>query len=763
MLRSSPGFTAVAVLSLALGIGANTTIFSVFNTMLLRPLPFKDPDRLVMIKKTHPEQDQWGRNPKKSTVLEWRKQSQTFRRMGMSQVITNTVTLSGADGAERGRVQFISPNLLSVLGVEPALGRSFLPEDVPAVPSGGSSAVLISHGLWERRFGADPNVLGQTFTAHGNVRTVIGVMAPGFWVYPWAKNADLWIALNLNNLADTSWLTAIGRLKPGASIDHAQAELDTISRRLDLANAETDTGWSVRVLPMHERVLGRYRDRLFILLGAVGFVLLIACANVANLLLARANARQKEIAVRASLGAGRLRLVRQLLTESATLALLGGALGVLLSLWGVELFVALAPQWFVRTGEIGIDATVLGFTLGISLLTGILFGLAPALRASKPDLNESLKEGGRRSRGGLRHRSHSLLVVSEVALALVLLVGAGLMINSFLRLQRVDLGFNPDKLLTAEILLEGPKYWKGVGGDTKRVTPQGAIFYERLLERVRSLPGVRSADIISRLPSRSFWPVQFTILGRPAPAPDELPRADYNEISSGFFRTIGVPLLKGRYLTERDVEASPWVVIINEAMARQFFPDEDPIGKMLHMSIYHWSSGRIFQEEKPRQIVGVVSDVRQRLESDPAPAMYGPYRQHFWEYPSGRYEMHLGKNLVIRTGSEPMSLATAMRRVISEVDKDQAVYDIMTMEDRLFLHATVQHLRRAGGDSGSGGHLRRHVVLRQPAHPRVRDPHGAGGAPQRCPQTGHETRSGLGPDWSGHRRSRRPGLDPLNR
>jgi putative ABC transport system permease protein len=632
MLRSSPGFTAVAVLSLALGIGANTTIFSVFNTILLRPLPFENPDQLVMIRETNPERGERRRNPKLSTFLEWRKQNQAFQRMGMSQVITNIVTLSGAGGAERGRIQVVSSDLFSVLDVEPALGRHFLPEDVP---SDESSAVLISHGLWERRFGADPNVLGQTFTVLGKVRTVIGVMPPGFWVYPWAKNADVWIAYNLssNKLVppNSIWLSVIGRLKRGATIEQAQAELDTIARRLDLANAETDTGWSVRVAPMHERVLGRYGERLYILLGAVGFVLLIACTNVANLLLARANARNKEIAVRASLGAGRLRLVRQLLTESATLALLGGALGVLLSLWGIELFVALAPQWFARTDEIGIDATVLGFTLGISLLTGILFGLAPALRASKPDLNESLKEGGRRSRGGSRHRSHSLLVVSEVALALVLLVGAGLMINSFLRLQRVDLGFNPDNLLTAEILLEGPKYWHQLGGDMKRVTPQGAIFYEQLLQRVRSLPGVESADIISSIPW--MWPAQFTIMGRPAPAPDQLPRAGYNEISPGFFRTMGIPLLKGRYLTERDVEASPWVVIINESMARQFFPDEDPIGKMLHMSFYERFTRLTVREEKPREIVGVVGDVRPRLAADPAPAMYGPYRQHLWIFP----------------------------------------------------------------------------------------------------------------------------------
>jgi putative ABC transport system permease protein len=344
-------------------------------------------------------------------------------------------------------------------------------------------------------------------------------------------------------------------------------------------------------------------------------------------------------------------------------------LGVLLSFWGIRLFVALAPQWFARAEEISVDAAVLGFTLGISLLTGVLFGLAPALRASKPDLNESLKEGGRRSRGGSRHRSHSLLVISEVALALVLLVGASLMINSFLRLQRVDPGFNPDKLLTAEILLEGSKYWHRLAGSMKRVTPQGAIFYERLLERVRPLPGVKSADIISS--------IQWMY-----PAPDQLPRAGYNEISPGFFGTMSIPLLKGRYLTERDVEGSPWVVIINESMARQFFPDEDPVGKMLHMTIYQGTL-RPVREENPREIVGVVGDVRQRLASDPAPAMYGPYRQHLWEFPGGQYMIHLGKNLVIRTGSEPMSLATAVRRVVSEVDNDQAVYDIMTMEDRL--------------------------------------------------------------------------------
>jgi putative ABC transport system permease protein len=377
-------------------------------------------------------------------------------------------------------------------------------------------------------------------------------------------------------------------------------------------------------------------------------------------------------------------LVRQLLTESILLGLSAAALGVVLAYWGIKIFVALAPTWFARTAEIHIDVTVLGFTLGLAVLTGIVFGLAPAIRASRPDLNESLKETGGRSTGGSPRRGRGLLVVAEVALALVLLVGAGLMINSFLRLQGVDPGFNPDNVLTAEILLAGPQYWQQLEGDMKRVTPQGAVFFQQTLERIETLPGVVSAGISTMAPP-SWVPFRtFKIAGAPALPPRRQPRAGYCEVSPNYFRTLQIPLRKGRLLTERDVEGSPWVVVTNEAFAKRFFPDEDPIGKLLHLKILGGSSGISIDEDRPRQIVGVVGDVRQwGPRGDPFPIMYGSYRQHVWEYPGGLYSGHLWKNFVIRTASDPLKLIASVQRIVAQADKNQVVFNFESMEQRL--------------------------------------------------------------------------------
>jgi putative ABC transport system permease protein len=623
MLAKSPGFTAVAVVTLAVGIGANTTIFSVVNAILLRPLRLEDPDRLVVLYETNLKQ-RGRRYPTATSYLEWKKHTQVFEDIGRGEFGAGPATLSGIGRAERIRLSHCTPNFFSMLGAEAFRGRTFLPEDAPV--GMGSAAVIISYSLWQRSFEADPNVLGQTVAIEGRKRTVIGVMPPGFSIFPWESNADVWLAHNATGPPQSRWLVPIGRLKPGTTIEQAQAQLNTIAQRLEQVHPEADADWSVGVETLHESAVRGSRGTLYVLLGAVGFVLLIACSNVANLLLARAAARQKEIAVRASLGAGRLRLLRQLLTESILLGLLGGVTGVLLAFWGIRIFLALAPAQIASSLELSIDATVLGFALGISMLTGILFGLAPAFQASKPDLNESLKEAGGRSTGGARHRSRSLLVVSEVALALVLLVGAGLMINSFLRLQRVDLGFNPKNVLTADIFLTGPKYWQHMGRDMKRVTPQGAVFFQQVLERVEALPGVVSASVSHFAPPRYVRTRSFKIVGRTAPATGQEPRAGYNEVSSGFFRTLELPLLKGRYLNEGDVEASPWVVVINETMARRFFSDEDPIGKHLHLTILGGSSALNVEEDRPRQIVGVVGDVRHfGLGADPYPVMYGSY------------------------------------------------------------------------------------------------------------------------------------------
>jgi putative ABC transport system permease protein len=679
MLTKAPGFTAVAVLTLAVGIAATTTIFSVVNAILFRPLRLEDPDRLVVLYETNLKQ-QGRRNPTMASYLEWQKHTQAFEEIGRSEFGGVLATLSGAGQAERVRLSHCTPNFLSVLGAKAFRGRTFLPEDAQL----GTSTVIISHSLWQRSFGADPNVLGKTIAIEGRKRTVIGIMPPGLSIFPWESDVDVWLAYNPTGNPQSRWLVPIGRLKPGATIEQAQAELNTIARRLAQAHPEADADWSIGVDRLHETIVQDSRGALYVLLGAVGFVLLIACTNVANLLLARAATRQKEIAVRASVGAGRLRLLRQLLTESILLGLLGGLTGVLLTFWGIEVFLALAPAGLASSLEISIDATVLGFALGLSMLTGILFGLAPAFQASKPDLNESLKEAGGRSAGGARHLSRSVLVASEVALALVLLVGAGLMINSFLRLQRVDLGFNPKNVLTADIFLTGPKYWQHAGGDMKRVTPQGAVFFQQVLERVEALPGVESAAVTHLAPPRGTQQRSIRILGQPASPSGQQPRASYSEVSPGFFRTLQIPLLKGRYLTDRDVEQSPWVVVINQTMARKFFPDEDPIGKQVQLAILGGSSGLNVEEDRPREIVGVVGDVRHfGFGGDLYPVMYGTYLQHGWEYPGGLYMSHLWKDVIIRAHSDPMALASAVQGIVAEVDKDQAVFNIESMEQGL--------------------------------------------------------------------------------
>jgi len=435
-------------------------------------------------------------------------------------------------------------------------------------------------------------------------------------------------------------------------------------------------GWGIHLESLHEWAVGGSRRTLYLLLGSVGFVLLIGCANVANLLLARANTRRQEFAVRASLGASRLRLVRQLLTESLVLALVGGLLGILVAYAGTKLFVALVPEWFGVT-DLGIDVTVLVFTCALSLLTGLLFGLIPALQGSRPDLNESLKEAGGRSGGGSRGRGRSALVVSEVALALLLLMGAGLMINSFIRLQNVDLGFDPKNILKAEVFLAGPKYWNNIGGDMKRVTPQGDVFFQQLVERAEHLPGVLSAGIGSLA---RMSPHQFRIVGKPAQPIKDLPRAAFAEVSPGYFRTMGIQLLKGRLLSAR-VEGAPWAVVVSDAFVRRFFPKEDPIGKVLYMIVPSFGANHDVEEAHPREIIGVVRDVKYwGPRNKPPLTVYGSYREHPSDYPGGSYSFHLWTTLVLRTRVAPTSLARSVQHIVAELDKDQVVFDTMPLE-----------------------------------------------------------------------------------
>ncbi len=676
MFLQNPGFLATAVLSLALGIGANTTIFSAVNVLMFRPLAFREPHRLVQVEETNPK-DEDRRDLKLSTLVDLKQRGGSFEQVEGAAMSIDPRTITGGAEAERIKFQFVSPGLFTLLGVKAALGRGFNAKD--GADDAGSS-IVISHGLWQRRFGGSAAVLGQTLSQRSGVDTIIGVMPPGFWICPWTRDVDAWRVLDLKNnrlAPETRWLSVIARLKPGIKLEQTQAEMDAFSRQLEEQEPKEDRGWRVKVEDLQKWYFGGWSEDIYLLLGAVGFILLIACANVANLLLARAATREREIALRVSLGASRFRIVRQLLTESILLALSGGALGMLLAVWGKKIFLALA-DWFPRGEEINVDTAVLAFTLGISVFTGILFGLAPALKASRVNLNESLKAAGSRHAGQSRQVGRSVIVMVEIALAMVLLVGAGLMINSLLHLRAVDLGYNPRNLLIGSIQLTSSKYRDLLDGDKKRVTPQVDSFYQQVAERLQTVPGVLSAGMASSW----MGPAQFKILGRPAPPAGGELQAAFFETNPGYFRAMQIPLLKGRNLTEQDDARVQWVVVVSESMARLHFPTEDPIGKMLQVEFRLAGLGIL--EPQPRQIVGVVRDVRHwGPNNDPPPTLYVPHLQHIWVSPSGISQRHLFRTIFIRTSSNPMNLASSLRQVVAQVDRDQAVFDIMPMEQSL--------------------------------------------------------------------------------
>ena len=659
MLVKNPGFTIVAVIALALGIGANSAIFSVVNTVLLRPLPYKDPDRLVMVWEDDTKHGYPRDTPAAANYIDWRDQNQVFE--GMAAMADLSINLTGVGEPERIDGRRVSANLFSLLGVEPQLGRAFLPEeDQP----GSNHVVIISHGLWQRRFGSDMNITGKPLTLNGESYTVVGVM-PSHFQFP-SREAELWvpIAFDSKEAANRArhYLQVVARMKPSVTLQQAQTEMKAIAARLQQQYPDDNTDLGAVVTPLHEHVAGDIRPALLILLGAVGFVLLVACANVANLLLARAAGRQKEIAVRIALGASRLRLIRQFLTESILLAALGGVVGLLLSVWGVNLLKAFIPENISQATAITIDARVLGFTILVSLLTGLIFGLAPATQSSNFNLNETLKEGGRDSSSGTRgNRIRGLLVIAEVAVSLILLIGAGLLINSFLRLRSVDPGFRADKLLTMKVVLPKQKY----ADQTQR-----SAFYTELIRRIEALPGVRSAAVTNWIPLvRQGDSVGVSIEGRPAPEPGKMPIAVTRIISPHYFSTMGIQLLQGRQFDERQDRAdSAGVVIISETMARRFWPGEDPLGKRL-------SPGMPESPEDWLTIIGVAKDVRQfELNADPKPQMYLTYTQAGFFPPN---------DLVVSTDVEPLSLATTVRQTVWEIDKDQPVSNISTMEDVL--------------------------------------------------------------------------------
>ena len=657
-LLRNPGFCAVAILALALGIGPNTAIFTMVNAVLLKPLPVPEPNRVVMI---------WGTLLKSgfdqmpvsaADYLEWKKQAHSFDQMSAAFAIPEFgLNVSGAGDPERVSAALASKEFLPALGIKPIVGRNFLPEeDRP----GGPPAVLISHALWQRRFHSDPAAIGRSLTVDGIPRTVVGVVPHELGEM---VAADLWLptAINPNNPErQNHQFGIVARLKPGVTMAESRAEMAVIARRLESAYPATNTGWGVALFPMAEMFTGRIRPVLLILLGAVGLLLLIACANLANLLLARAATREKEIAIRGALGAGRLRLIRQLLTESLVLALAGGALGLILAAWGVRLLRSVVPDMFPMLQHMSVDVPVLAFTFGISILTGLLFGLVPAWRSSHTDLNTTLKEAaGRSESAGGSHRIRSFLLAGEVALAVLLSVSAGLLLRSFVRVTEVNPGVRTANILTMNLSLPEVKY----------DTPQKrATFYKDLIERVDALPGVRSAGAVVFLPLRvsilSFriWVNSFTIEGRPPVPQDKQPLADYRPATPGYFNTMGIALRQGRLFDQHDDLDAKRVVLVNEAMVRKHFPHENPLGQRIVMG-------------KPMEIVGVVADAKlYGLDAPVEPAVYVPHAQH-----SGDSSMAV----VVRTEGDPTVVAAAVRREILKLDPEQPISNVRSMEQVL--------------------------------------------------------------------------------
>ena len=662
MLVKKPPFTAVAVIALALGIGANTAIFGVVNAVLLRPLSFKDPERIAVIQGVK-EGNSWT-TISYDDFVDFRDRQQSFEQLAAFSAPW-TFNLLGAGEPMQVQGQYASANLLSMLGVAPARGRDFLPAEDR--PGSQERVVILSHGFWQRQFGANPDLIGRTINLNDQSFTVIGITPPGFKV---TDESELWVPLALNPINSRGrlvrYLSVAGRLQPGVTLAGAQAEMSIIARQLEQQYPDMNKGFGVHLIPLHEQIVGKVRPALLVLLGAVGFVLLIACANVANLTLARAVMRRKEIAIRAALGAGRVQLIRQLLTESVLLALLGGFVGLLLATWGVDLLLALGPENIPRREEIGLDAGVLVFTLAVSLLTGLIFGLVPAWQASKADLNVTLKEGGQLQGTSAKHqRLRNALVIAEIALALVLLTGSGLLIKSFARLLDVNPGFDTSNVLALQVTLPSSKYSQ----EQKR-----AAFYQQLEERLKALPGVQAVGAVSRLPlfagditsGRSNITSRLVIEGRPAAAGD-LPEVDYRVASPSYFQAMNIPLVRGRLFNWQDEPQDraglPLVAIINEAMARRFWPGEDPIGKRIK-----WSGD--LDQNPWWTIVGVVGNVRHfSLDMEPRPEVYRPYLVN----------PLTGPIIVVRAASNPENLIALVRNEVRALDGDVPISNISTM------------------------------------------------------------------------------------
>ena len=650
-LGKNPGFTAIAVLTLALGTGANTAIFSVVNAVLLRPLPFQNADRLVRAFGKSPITDTSDLSP--ADFLDYRAQNHVLDHFeGI--IDGNTIfNLAGRDKATQVKGAVVTSGFLNALGVQPLLGRTFVAADEGV---SNPRVVVLGRRLWQERFGSDPGAVGQSLDLDGSRMTIVGVLREDV---PLFSDAGLWIPAPFEVTGMTSrpsrFLRVIGVLKGGTTIQQAQAELDTIALRLGKQYPDSNTGWSIRLVPLQTALVGDARAALLILFGAVALVLLIACANVASLLLARNTSRTREIAIRAALGAGRLRLVRQMLTESALLALAGGAAGIVLAFWGVEFLRRLGPENLPRLSEVSVSGTVLAFTGGIAILSGILFGLGPALRASHRDTTQSLKEGGAAGQSKSKHRAHNMLVIAEVALSLVVLIASGLLLNSFWRLMHVNPGFDSSNIVTAEISVTSP----ALKAEFRR-----RAFFDKLRDRLESIPKVESVGFVSELPLSGQANDTYVTIGEHAPvSPADRLDADIRIVAGNYFQVMRIPLLRGREFTIRDTTDSSLAVLINEPFAKRFFGDEDPMGK--HLKIF---------EGKPefvtREIVGVVGGIKHfTLQEALRPEMFLPYAQN----PA------LRMNVVVRAAGNPLAVASAIRTTVGSIDPDEATSAFRTL------------------------------------------------------------------------------------
>jgi putative ABC transport system permease protein len=652
-LTKNPGFTAVAVLTLALGIGANSAIFSVVNAVLLRPLPYPESDRLVGMFQVW-KGERAVMSP--ANFLDLRKQARTLE--DAAAMDSTEVTITGVGDPIRVEGTEASASFFDVLRVRPLIGRTFAGDENEP---GKDKVVVLSYGLWQQRFGGRADVVGSTVAMDGEPRTIIGVMPRGF-SYP--SEQQLWIPIEYTDRirsARGAWyLRVIARLKPGVLAEQSATEIATLGKALEKQYPRENTDVGFTTFPLHEALVGDLRPALLVLLGAVGFVLLIACANVANLLLARAVARETELAVRSAMGAGRSRLMRQLLTESLVLGIAGGLAGLLFAAWGSDVLVSLQPDGIPRLNEVGIDRDVMLFTMAVSLLTSLVFGAIPALQMTRGSLATSLKEGGRgnlSARGSARTRA--ALVVAEMALAVMLLAGAGLLIKSFGRLQAVDPGFRPEETLSFELSVPSTVY---------RDDPQIVAFYERVVDRVRHLPGVHSAGAVMALPlSGTRYNISFKVLGRPPAAPGQEPSMEVRVATPDYFRTLGVPLKRGRLFTEADSLNAPWVAVLSESAVQKYFPNEDPIGKQIEMG---WGKGP-GTRRAGGEVIGIVGDVKELGLDEEFPAeIYLPMRQ--WTV--------RGMTIVARTAVPPLSLADEIKQAVNEIDANLPVSNVQTVE-----------------------------------------------------------------------------------